>query len=250
MATGIFGIGLARYLREDLQPSSHVNDSVINYLLLNVQAFAMYFLAAGVCWSIVGREVKLAQQGIGNNKELNFANTASARRFQTMSNQPEHPDDQNPDTPPPQQSEEEATLPPARSTPQEDATVPPQAKVSDQAEDATLPQAADGPAEDATLPPDRQGLPAAQDLDTLPQAESNWRPGGTIRYFGDYELISEIARGGMGVVYRAKQTSLNRVVALKMILAGQLAGQEEVQRFHAEAEAAANLGSPRHCSNL
>ncbi len=69
-------------------------------------------------------------------------------------------------------------------------------------------------------------------------------PPDRLHYFGDFELIRELGRGGMGVVFKARQVSLNRLVAVKMIRSAVLAGEEQRRRFRNEAEAVATLDHP------
>jgi eukaryotic-like serine/threonine-protein kinase len=85
---------------------------------------------------------------------------------------------------------------------------------------------------------------AAVDFASAPRKGRATRSAKMLSDFGDYELLEEVGRGGQGVVYRARQKSLNRTVALKVIGLGHWATEVHLKRFRREAEAAASLEHP------
>src|SRR5262245_10850775 len=87
-------------------------------------------------------------------------------------------------------------------------------------------------------------LEGALESETNPPQAIQSESAASFPQLGDYQVLNEIARGGMGVVYRARQLSLGRIVAIKLILVGQFVEKGAVRRFKGEASAAAKLHHP------
>src|SRR5262245_44372962 len=102
------------------------------------------------------------------------------------------------------------------------------------------------PSEPASLPTSPPAVSGARQAITLVQRQSptsqpnELAPG----VFGEYDLLAELGRGGMGIVFKARQKSLDRILAIKTILVGSVANPDDLQRFRTEAESAAQLRHP------